>query len=97
MANVQDLHRALGQLIEMGLGESELRFTYQSNYPLQDFVEGLWFDEEAYYNEDAEEASEEASEDQEMTLPTVYLVSGGQDHDSPYGPRQAFEEATLDF
>lgn len=87
MTNVQDLHRALGQLIEMGLGEAELRFAYQSNYPLQDHVEGLWFDEEAHYNE----------EDDAAEPPTIYLVSGGQDHDNPYGPRQAFEEATLNF
>jgi len=88
MTNVQDLHRALQQLIEMGLGEAELRFTYQSNYPLQDLVEGLWVDEERLYEEDTDDDTEP---------PVVYLVSGGQDHDSPYGPRQAFEEATLDF
>lgn len=43
---VQEAHDALAQLIEMGLGESELRLAYQPNYPLQDHVAGLWFDPE---------------------------------------------------
>lgn len=87
MATVREIHKALAQLIDQGMGDSELRLAIQPSYPLQELVEGLWFDEEAL-------ADFELHCD---TPPTVYIVSGGQDHDSPYAPREAFENAVLEF
>jgi len=84
---VQELKQTLDNAVEMGLGDAELRFTYQARYPLQDHVEGVWFDEEAM--EDFQETAS-AMENEEM--PYFYIVSGGQDYDSPYGPRAAHEE-----
>lgn len=82
-ATVKALHAVLGQLIENGLGDNELRFAYQANYPLQDWIEGIWYDEE-----------DDSQEDEDKI---VYIVSGGQDHDNPYGPKAAFENATLEL
>ena len=87
MTTVADLHAALEQLIENGLGEAELRLAIQRNYPLTELVDGLWFDEEQMND----------SEDGETEMPPVFIVSGGGDHDSPYAPREAFEMSTLSF
>lgn len=45
-ATVRELYGALGQLIELGYGDVELRFAYQRSYPLSDKVDGFWFDED---------------------------------------------------
>ena len=82
---VQELRDVLDQACEMGLGESELRFAYQPNYPLQDKVDGIWFDEEK---------AKEADVDPDAEQPLFYIVSAGQDYDSPYAPRVAFENST---
>lgn len=86
MTSVKELRDALDQLVEMGMGDSELRLAIQPNYPLQELVGGLWFDEE-----------EQSESDSDSTGATVYIVSGGQDHNSPYAPRRAFENPTLCF
>jgi hypothetical protein len=57
---------------------AEVRFVYQSNYPLQDKVAGVWV---------AERGDDSAEEG------VVYIVSGGQNNEMPYGPGAAFQEA----
>jgi len=84
---VGELKRVLDTAIEMGHEDAELRFTYQARYPLQDHVEGVWFDEEAM--DDYHETASAMGNDE---MPKFYIVSGGQDHDSPYGPRKAHDE-----
>ena len=79
---VEQLRDVLNQAIENGCGDREIRFAYQSNYPLQDLLEGVWYDED---DEDDQEESESN---------VFYLVSGGQDTNHPYAPRVAFEECT---
>jgi hypothetical protein len=79
---VEQLRDVLNQAIENGRGDDELRFAYQANYPLQDLVEGVWYDEDD--EDDQEEADSRV----------FYLVSGGQDYNHPYAPRMAFEECT---
>jgi hypothetical protein len=74
---VEELRDVLSQAVELGLGDNELRFAYQPNYPLQDRVGGVWFNEES---SDEDEAS------------VFYLVSGGQDRNCPYAPSAAFDE-----
>jgi hypothetical protein len=88
MATVQEAYDALAQLIENGLGDCELCMVTQPNYPLCEMVDGFWYDEE-------EEADNELKSNPSET--TVYVVSGGQRYSDPYAPRQAFEEATLQF
>ena len=66
----------------MGYEDCEVRFVYQENYPLQEDVRGVWINEDED-DEDGEESSEQV----------VYIVSGGQCRDNPYGPRRAFAEA----
>lgn len=82
---VTELRDVLNQAIENGCGDRELRFAYQANYPLQDLVEGVWYD-------DDDEADQE-----EAGTNVFYLVSGGQDYDTPYAPRVAFEECTTEL
>lgn len=77
---VTELRDVLNQAIESGLENREIRFAHQANYPLQDTLAGVWYDE------DDEADQEEAGTD------VFYLVSGGQDTEHPYAPRVAFEE-----
>ena len=79
---VTELRDVLNQAIENGIGDRETRFAYQSNYPLQDVIAGVWYDE------DDEADQEEAGTD------VFYLVSGGQDYNNPYAPSVVFEECT---
>lgn len=87
MTTVADLHKALGQLIEIGMGENELRLAVQPNYPLAELVDGLWFDEEK------QRSSEENGEEP----PVVFIVSGGGDAYEPYAPSEAFLDPSLFF
>jgi len=82
---VTELRDVLNQAIENGVGDRELRFAYQPSYPLQDSVEGVWYEES---DDSGDEDQEEAESD------VFYLVSGGQDYNNPYAPRVAFEECT---
>lgn len=77
--NVQELIDRLQDMIDGGdiQPETIVKFVYQSNYPLQDNVKGIWFAE----GQGVENVGE------------VYIVSAGQDHNQPYGPGTAFEEA----
>ena len=84
---VQELRDVLDQAIEAGLGDVETRFAYQANYPLQDKIEGVWFDDDIENDEDGELRVDA----------TFYLVSGGQDYDNPYAPRAAFENCTTEL
>ena len=49
---VAELQQALNQLVEMGMGDSEIKLAIQPNYPLAELVDGLWFDQEQ--DEDAD-------------------------------------------
>ena len=83
---VNELRNLLDQMADAGLGEREVLFAYQANYPLQDHIAGGWIWEPA---NDGREEEDEGDVDDSV----VYLVSGGQVHDRPYGPRRAFDEA----
>ena len=87
MITVADLHAALAQLIDNGMGENELRLAIQPSWPLTELVEGLWYNDEA----------QTESEDGPVEPPPVFIVSGGSDHSDPYAPREAFENPILDF
>lgn len=50
--------------------EAEVRLAYQQSYPLQDHVRGAVQSQEA----------------DELAAPLVWIVSGGQVYDTPYGP-----------
>lgn len=92
---VSELRDLLGQLEEHGLGDSELRFAYQANYPLQDFVDGIWapsLDEDGGRDEEDEDTAKERSKAEKEQL--VYLVSGGQEG---YGPKAAFENCVSEL
>ena len=78
---VNELKNLLEQMADAGHGEREVLFVYQQNYPLQDEIKGGWIPEGTDDEEDARDG-------------VVYLVSNGQCYDAPYGPRQAFAEAT---
>lgn len=84
MMTVGELHRALGAAIELGLEDSELRIAHQPHWPLQEYVEGVWFDDEVV--EDFQET------DGSGDPPLFYIASGGQDHDSPYAPKAAMTD-----
>jgi hypothetical protein len=71
-------------VLREGYGDREVLFAYQRHYPLQDHIAGGWIPGPA----DDEDADDDATDDE-----VVYLVSGGQVYDQPYGPRRAFEEA----
>ena len=79
---VNELKNLLEQMADAGYGDREVLFAYQANYPLQDHIAGGWVPGHIAYMDD--EAADES---------VVYLVSGGQVHDQPYGPSQAFSEA----
>ena len=79
---VNQLIERLQEMCEMGYEDCEVRFVYQENYPLQEDVRGVWINDDED-DEDGEESSEQV----------VYIVSGGQCRDNPYGPRRAFVEA----
>lgn len=79
---VDQLRQRLEEMCEMGYEDREIRFVYQDTYPLQEDIRGLWI------KEDEEDGDEEGSSEQ-----VVYIVSGGQCRDNPYGPRRAFAEA----
>ena len=87
---VNELKNLLEQMADEGFGEREVLFAYQANYPLQDHIAGGWIPgpaDDADADEDAD-ADDEATDDE-----VVYLVSGGQVYDKPYGPSRAFSEA----
>lgn len=77
---VKQLRDLLNRAVNDGLGDRELRFAYQANAPLQDVVAGVW------YEDDDEDVQEEADTN------VFYLVSGGQDAETPYAPCVVFEE-----
>jgi len=81
---VNELKNLLEQMADAGFGEREVLFAYQSNYPLQDHIAGGWVPDLANDEEDDDEATDDE---------VVYLVSGGQVYDKPYGPSRAFSEA----
>ena len=83
---VNELRDLLEEMVENGYGEREVLFTYQSNYPLQDHIAGGWVPGHVAYMDD--EPEEETDQN------AVYLVSGGQCYEMPYGPSRAFEEAS---
>ena len=80
---VNELKNLLEQMADQGFGEREVLFAYQSNYPLQDHIAGGWIPGPA-----DDEDEDDATDDE-----VVYLVSGGQVYDKPYGPSRAFREA----
>jgi hypothetical protein len=82
---VNELKNLLEQMADEGLGDREVLFAYQANYPLQDHIAGGWIPGPA----DDEDEHDDATDDEVV----VYLVSGGQVHDQPYGPSRAFAEA----
>jgi hypothetical protein len=79
---VNELKNLLDEMAEDGRGECEVLFVYQESYPLQDHIADGWIPA----TDDEDEA--DAIDDQ-----VVYLVSGGQVYDNPYGPSRAFDEA----
>ena len=88
---VDDLRDLLDDLLDCGAGDRELMFVYQSNYPLQDHVACVW-DPENGIVEDEDDPPARRSTHNKDGVPYVYLVSGGQNHRKPYGPREAFDE-----
>jgi len=82
---VQELAELLDELVEAGHGDRDLRFVYQPNYPLQDEVAGV-------YDPLEDPESELPEEESDLPVPCLYLVSGGQDREQPYGPSAAFEQ-----
>ena len=84
---VTEIKDLMQQMEDAGHGDSEVLFTYQSNYPLQDHIKGGWIPGES------EDGDDEDEDRDECPAKTVYLVSGGQCHSDPYGPSQAFREA----
>ncbi len=81
---VNELKNLLDQMADEGYGDREVLFAYQANYPLQDHIAGGWVPGPA----DDEDEDEDATDAE-----VVYLVSGGQVYDQPYGPSRAFSEA----
>ena len=80
---VNELKNLLEQMADEGLGEREVLFAYQQHYPLQDHIAGGWIPRPA----------DDEDEDDDTDDQVVYLVSGGQVYDQPYGPSRAFSEA----
>ncbi len=80
---VNELLNLLEQMADSGYGDREVLFAYQENYPLQDRIAGGWIPGHAADMDDAP-----------VDESVVYLVSGGQCYDQPYGPSQAFVDAT---
>ena len=76
---VQQLRDLFEDLCGRGFEDKEVLFTYQENYPLQDSIAGVWLPE---------------WDEEEPFDHHVYLVSGGQCRQDPYGPRQAFQECS---
>ena len=77
------LNELIGQLQELvdgGHGDYQVLAVYQPNYPLQEKVAGVWFDDEPE-NED---------EDENENKFIYIVVDGHQNGVSPYGPRAAF-------
>lgn len=81
---VSELKELLEQMEEDGYGDIELRFVYQQNYPLQDTVCGV-----AIASEDEDDEDKDVTKESDPKY--IYIVSGGQDHDEPYGPKSAFD------
>lgn len=106
----------VAELIEelSGLNEeSEIRFVYQSNYPLQDDIAGVWQKEEEECracggtgltdpgaagdgnpvpeDSECEECKGEGVFMLREAAGVAYIVSGGQNYKTPYGPAEAFE------
>ena len=80
---VNKLKNLLEQMADEGYGDREVLFAYQANYPLQDHIAGGWVPGHVAY-----------MDDEPVDESVVYLVSGGQVYDKPYGPSRAFSEAT---
>ena len=78
---VNELKDLLEQMADAGYGDREVLFAYQQNYPLQDHIAGGWI---PGHDDDEDDATDDE---------VVYLVSGGQVYDKPYGPSRAFREA----
>ena len=81
---VNELKNLLEQMADAGHGDREVLFAYQANYPLQDHIAGGWI---------PGPADDEDEDDDATDAEVVYLVSGGQVYDQPYGPSRAFSEA----
>ena len=81
---VNELLNLLEEMADAGYGEREVLFVYQQNYPLQDHIAGGWVPS---HDADADDEPEDEADEN-----AVYLVSGGQCYDMPYGPSQAFDE-----
>jgi hypothetical protein len=79
---VKELKELIDTLVNLDMGEQELRFAYQPNYPLQDYVGGVWYSDLSGPYDGPNDKAEGK----------VYLVSGGQDRDMPYAPRRAFDD-----
>lgn len=85
---VYQLRQRLEEMCEMGYEDCEIRFVYQDNYPLQDDIRGLWVGED----DDDDDGDEDEEDEEGSSEQVVYIVSGGQCWDNPYGPRRAFAE-----
>jgi len=88
MVTVRELQEKLEELIDDGRGDDEIRLTYQSNYPLQSHVRGVWAPD------DSEESEELDLRDSERNV--VWVVSDGQVRETPYGHGEAWDD-TLDW
>lgn len=86
---VNELLNLLEQMADAGCGDREVLFAYQANYPLQDHIAGGWIPGPA----DEADEDDESPDDEAISDAVVYLVSGGQVSDIPYGPSRAFSEA----
>ena len=84
---VNELKNLLEQMADAGYGEREVLFAYQANYPLQDHIAGGWIP--GHRRRRRRRGRDDEATDDEV----VYLVSGGQVYDKPYGPSRAFSEA----
>jgi hypothetical protein len=87
---VTEIKDLMQQMEDAGHGDSEVLFTYQDNYPLQDHIKGGWIPEESDADSDDEDEDQDSDD---CPANTVYLVSGGQCSSDPYGPSRAFREA----
>jgi hypothetical protein len=90
---VSEIYELIRDLVDAGYGDSEMLFVHQQNWPLQEQIAGFWMPEwgsEDEEDDDNDPPSRRTTEDKHG-LPYMYLVSGGQNREKPYGPSEAFD------
>ena len=98
---LSELIERLQELADAGHGDTEVLAVHQPRYPLQETVSGVWVLEDDGRCEECGRSLVDGECPDCGSLPDdgneerfVYIVVGGQHPKaSPYGPRQAFEEA----